>query len=68
MSLTTREFYLARAAEAASEAAAATLDNVRDRARRSEAAWRTMAARMERIEEQREIAERVRQDRIARGL
>jgi hypothetical protein len=66
MSTTTREFYLARAEDAAKEAAAATLDNVRERARRSEAAWRSMAARMARIEEQREISERVRQDRIAR--
>lgn len=68
MSTTTREFYLARAEEASKEAAAATLDNVRDRARRSEAAWRSMAARMQRIEEQREVAEQVRQDRIARGI
>ena len=66
MSTTTREFYLARAEDAAKEAAAATLDNVRERARRSEAAWRSMAARMAGIEEQREISERVRQDRIAR--
>jgi len=62
---TTREFYLARAEEAAAEASAATLDNVRDRARRSEAAWRTMADRMGAIAEQREIAERIRQDRLA---
>ena len=40
------DFYLARAAESAREADAATLDNVRDRARRSEAAWRSMADRL----------------------
>jgi hypothetical protein len=63
--MSTREFYLARAEDAAQEAASATLDNVRDRARRSEAAWRGMADRMERLAEQRVIAERMRQDRIA---
>ena len=63
----TREFYLARAEESAAEAANATLDNVRDRARRSEAAWRGMAGRLERIEEQRAIAEEMRAARIAAG-
>ncbi|MBA2770837.1 MAG: hypothetical protein H0U34_02280, partial [Sphingomonas sp.] len=43
-----RETYLARAAEAHSEAEEATLDNVRDRCLRSEAAWAEMAARVER--------------------
>jgi hypothetical protein len=47
------EFYLARAAEARSEAEKATLDNVRDRSRRSEAAWSAMAARAERAEKMR---------------
>jgi len=61
----TREFYLERAEQAAAEAAAATLDNVRDRALRSEAAWRTMAARQDRVAEQRVIAEEARQERIA---
>ena len=40
------DFYLARAAESAREADNATLDNVRDRCRRSEAAWRLMADRL----------------------
>lgn len=50
---TTSEFYLARAAESAREAEAATLDNVRDRCRRSEAAWLSMATRIARGEEMR---------------
>lgn len=45
-----REFYLARAAEARSEADAARLDNVRERCLRSEAAWTEMAARAGRAE------------------
>lgn len=53
----TYEFYAARAREAAAEAKAATLDNVRDRALRSEATWlglaqqaRAVASRREKIE------------------
>lgn len=42
----TIEFYLARAAESAIEAENTTLDNVRDRCLRSEAAWRQMADRL----------------------
>ena len=42
----TSDFYLARAAECAKEAEATILDNVRDRYRRSEAAWRAMASRL----------------------
>ena len=61
----TREFYLARAEACAAEAAAATLENVRERAERSEAAWRGMVGRMERIEEQRVVAEEARRERIA---
>jgi hypothetical protein len=52
--MTDRETYLARAAEARSQADAATLDNVRDRCLRSEAAWSEMAARAERTERMRE--------------
>jgi hypothetical protein len=48
------EFLLARAEEAATEAANARLDNVRDRALRSEAAWRDMAARERRVQKDRE--------------
>ncbi len=54
------EFYLARAAEARAAAEAATLENVRARCRRSEAAWTEMAERVERGERMREklIAEK----------
>lgn len=37
------EFFLARADQARVEAEAATLDHVRDRCRRSEAAWTALA-------------------------
>jgi hypothetical protein len=52
--MTDRETYLARAAEARAQADAAMLDNVRDRCLRSEAAWSEMAARAERTERMRE--------------
>jgi hypothetical protein len=52
--MTDRETYLARAAQARADAEAATLDNVRDRCLRSEAAWAEMAARAKRTEEMRE--------------
>jgi hypothetical protein len=52
--MTDRETYLARAAEARAQADAATLDNVRDRCLRSEAAWNEMAARAARTERMRE--------------
>ena len=52
--MTDRETYLARAAQARADADAATLDNVRDRCLRSEAAWAEMAARAKRTEEMRE--------------
>ena len=48
-----REFYLARAAEARTIAAAATLHNVRDRWLQSEASWTEMAARSERCDQMR---------------
>lgn len=50
----TSEFYTARANDSAREAEDATLDNVRDRCRRSEAAWRAMADRLTRAETMRE--------------
>jgi hypothetical protein len=53
-SMTDRETYLARAAQARADAEAATLDNVRERCLRSEAAWAEMAARARRTEEMRE--------------
>jgi hypothetical protein len=52
--MTDRQTYLARAAEARAEAEAATLDNVRERCLRSEAAWNDMAARAERTEKMRQ--------------
>jgi hypothetical protein len=49
----TFEFFDARAREAAVDAQEATLDRVRERALRSEAAWRQMAARAQMIEDDR---------------
>ncbi len=46
----TSDFYLARAEESARDAASTTLANVRERALRSEAAWRSMAERLQRGE------------------
>jgi len=40
---TNLDFFLARAAQARTEAEAATLDHVRERCRRSEAAWSALA-------------------------
>jgi hypothetical protein len=51
--MTDREIYLTRAAEAREAAEAATLDNVRQRCRRSEEAWMLMADRAERTEKMR---------------
>ena len=47
------EFYLARAAQARADADASTLDNVRDRCLRSEAAWSMLAERAARTEQMR---------------
>ena len=49
------QFFLARAEQARSEAEAATLDHVRERCRRSEAAWQALADRAERSERMREL-------------
>lgn len=46
-------FYLARAAQANADAEAATLDNVRDRCRRSQEAWMLLAERAQRTENMR---------------
>jgi hypothetical protein len=43
-------FFLARADQARAEAEAATLDHVRERCRRSEAAWSALAAQARRSE------------------
>jgi len=48
---TNLEFYLARAAQAREEADAATLEHVRERCRRSEAAWTELADRAQRSEQ-----------------
>ena len=56
---TNLKFFLARADQARAEAEAATLDHVRERCRRSEAAWTVLAAQAERSERLRaEEAER----------
>ncbi len=59
------EFYNARAQEAAAEAAKATLDNVRERALRSETAWREMADRALQMEQEREVVRIEREKRQA---
>jgi hypothetical protein len=53
------QFFLARAEQARVEAEAATLDHVRERCRRSEAAWQALADRAQHSERLRE-AEAVR--------
>jgi hypothetical protein len=54
----TYEFYSARAEEAVSDAKAAELANVRDRALRSERTWRGLAERARSVAEQRRKLER----------
>lgn len=49
----TFEFYDARAKESAAEAEAAVLENVRERARRSEATWRALANQARAVAEER---------------
>lgn len=48
------DFFLDRAAQARAEGEAATLDNVKDRCRRSEEAWSALARKAERSERLRE--------------
>ena len=48
-----REVYLLRAEQARSEAEEASLENVRERCLRAEAAWMEMAARADRTEKMR---------------
>lgn len=50
------EFLIERADQAAHEAAGAALDNVRERALRSEKAWRTMAEQVREVAQNREVA------------
>lgn len=53
------EFYLTRAAEARAEGAAATLDHVRERCHRSEAAWTALADRVVRTDAMRATHEKM---------
>ncbi len=48
-------FFLARAEQARAAAGAATLEHVRERCRRSEAAWQALAEKAERSERMREL-------------
>jgi hypothetical protein len=57
------EFYEARAEESARNAAAAKLDNVRERALRSEKVFRGLAEQARRVAHERAKAEKVRQAR-----
>lgn len=57
------EFYQERAEAAAKEAKAATLANVRERALRSESAWRDMADRARETDRERKIADKARAER-----
>lgn len=59
------EFYFARAEEAAKEAANATLENVRERALRSESAWREMAERALYMQTEREKTLKEKEERRA---
>jgi hypothetical protein len=52
----TYEFYDARAKDAAAEAKAATLDNVRERSLRAEKTWRGLAAQARKVKAEREKA------------
>ena len=61
----TFEFFDARATEAAIDAQEATLDRVRERALRSEAAWRQMAARAQLMEKERAKVAEARAERDA---
>ena len=54
MSASNLEFFRARADQARAEGDAATLNHVRERCRRSEAAWSELAAKAERSERLRE--------------
>lgn len=51
------DFCASRASEATAEADAAKLDNVRDRALRSAAAWQAMADRAVKVERERRLRE-----------
>jgi hypothetical protein len=59
----TYQFYSQRAEEAAADAAVATLDNVRERALRSEKTWRGLAEQARKVELDRVKAEAIRAKR-----
>lgn len=62
------EFIMQRAEQAAQDAAGSALDNVRDRALRSEAAWRVMANQILELTQNREMARQARRlERAARS-
>ncbi|HEX6605248.1 MAG TPA: hypothetical protein VF027_10275 [Sphingomicrobium sp.] len=61
------EFYRARAEQARADGAAATLDNVRERWRRSEAAWTALADRAQRSQ-QFKAADAIRKAETAAGM
>ena len=61
----TFEFYDARANEAAAEAQAATLDNVRDRNLRAEKTWRGLATQAKKVMIDRKKADAERAERRA---
>jgi len=61
----TYEFLIARAEQAAQEAACTLLSNVRDRCLRSEMAWRGMADQMLEAARDRELAQLERNLRLA---
>ena len=54
MSSANLDFFLARAEQARAEGEAATLDHVRERCQRSEAAWQSLANKAQRSERLRE--------------
>jgi len=58
-------FFRARAAEAHADAEAATLDHVRERCQRSEAAWSALVAKAERSERMREAEAKRKAEHIA---
>lgn len=61
----TYEFYAERAREAAGEAAAATLDNVRERNLRAEKTWTMLAEQARKVKSDRLKAEETRATRLA---
>jgi hypothetical protein len=61
------DFYLARAAQARSEADAATLGHVRERCQRSQAAWEALADRAARTLKMRDEHDRLKAEAAAKA-